>query len=136
MTVRYADADPNGLASLVGGLIEGNIAMHPSRAELLRPARIDLTGRDAGVTVSLRMGDGKVDVANGPLSDRPHLSVEADSGALLDLARAPLRMGFPDAFHPDGRAVLRALLKGDLKVRGLLLHPLRLSRFSRLLSVA
>lgn len=136
MTVRYADAEPNGLASLVGGLIEGNIAMHPQRSALLRPARIDLTGRDAGVTVSLRFLDGIVDVANGPLDDRPHIAVEADSGALLDLARAPLRLGLPDALHTDGRAVLRALLTGELKVRGLLRHPRRLARFSRLLSVA
>lgn len=136
MTVRYADAEPNGLAELVGGLIEGNLAMHPSRAELIRPARIDLTGRDAGVTVSLRLGHGTVDVANGPLADRPHIAVEADSGALLDLARSPLRLGLPDAFHEDGRAVLRALLRRDLRVRGLLLHPVRLARFSRLLSVA
>ncbi|MFM7719393.1 MAG: hypothetical protein ACKO8G_07925 [Actinomycetota bacterium] len=135
MSVSYADPEPNGLASLVGGLIEGNLAMHPARVDLLRPARIDLEGLDAGVAIALRFGAGSVEVANGP-SPRPHLAIAADAAALLDLARAPLRLGFPDPFHADGRAVLVGLLRGDLRVRGLLRHPIRLARFSRLLSVA
>ena len=135
MSVSYADAEPNGLAELLGGLIEGNLAAHPARAAYLRPARIELLGRDADVAVSLRFGDGTVEVANGA-AHRPHLAIAADASALLDLARAPLRLGLPDVLHPDGRAVLAALARGDLRVRGLLRHPVRLARFSRLLSVA
>jgi hypothetical protein len=134
VTVSYRDPEPNGLASLVGGLIEGNLAAHPMRTALLRPAVIDLAGRDAGVAICLRFGDGHVEVGNDASGDA-HLAVEADAAALLDLARAPLRFGFPDALHTDGRAVLAALARGDLRVRGLLRHPLRLARFSKLLSV-
>lgn len=135
MTVTFSDAEPNGLAELVGGLIEANLGMHPSRRALLRPSRIRLTGRDADVTISLALGDGNVIVSNGP-GPRPHLHVEADASALLALASAPLRFGLPDALRAEGRAVLRSLLRSELRVVGLLRHPLRLSRFSRLLSVA
>lgn len=134
MTVSYRDGEPNGLAAMVGGLIEGNLAADPSRARLLRPAVIDLAGRDAEVAICLRFAEGAVEVGNDPSGDA-HIAVEADAAALLDLARAPLRFGFPDAFHPEGRAVLAALVRGDLRVRGLLLHPIRLARFSKLLSV-
>jgi ubiquinone biosynthesis protein UbiJ len=134
VSVSYRDAEPNGLAALVGGLIEGNLAAYPDRAALLRPAVIDLTGRDAEVAISLRFAEGIVEIANGVAGDA-HLAVEADAAALLDLARAPLRFGFPDALHTDGRAVLAALARGDLRVRGLLRHPVRLARFSKLLSV-
>lgn len=134
MTVRYADAEPNGLAELVGGLIAGNLAAHPARAALLRRARIRLTGRDAGVTIALAVEDGSVTIANGP-GPRPHLDVEADAEGLLALAGTPLRFGFPDALRPEGRAVLLGLLRGDLRVRGLLRYPVRLARFARLLSV-
>jgi hypothetical protein len=134
VSVSYVDPEPNGLADLVGGLIAGNLAAHPDRAALLRPARIRLTGRDAGVTIALAFGDGTVAIANGP-GRRPHLDVEADAEGLLGLAAAPLRWGFPDAFRSEGRAVLVALLRGDLRVGGLLRHPLRLARFARLLSV-
>lgn len=134
MTVTYADGEPNGLASLVGGLIAGNLAAHPARVALLRPARIRLTGRDAEVTIALAFGAGSVTIANGR-GPTPHLDVEADAEGLLGLAGAPLRFGFPDALRPEGRAVLAALLRGDLRV-GLLRHPVRLARFARLLSVA
>lgn len=135
MTVSYGDAEPNGLAELVGGLIEANLGMHPSRRALLRPSLIRLTGRDAGVTISLSMDGERVIVTNGP-GPRPHLHVEADAADLLALASAPLRFGFPDALHPDGRAVLRSLIAGELRVVGLVRHALRLARFARLLSVA
>lgn len=135
MTVSYADAEPNGLAALVGGLIAGNLAADPGRASLLRPARIRLTGRDAEVTIALAFAEGAVTIANGP-GPRPHLDVEADAEGLLGLAGAPLRFGFPDALHPEGRAVLAGLVRGELRVGGLLRHPVRLARFARLLSVA
>lgn len=135
MTVSYADTEPNGLAELVGGLIAGNLAAHPSRMALLRRARIRLTGRDAGVTIALAFEDGAVTIANGD-GPRPHLHVEADAAGLLALAGAPLRFGFPDALRREGRAVLLALLRGELRVVGLLRYPIRLARFARLLSVA
>lgn len=135
MTVSYADAEPSGLAELVGGLIAGNLAAHPARAALLRRARIRLTGRDAGVTIALAVEEGRVTIANGP-GPRPHLDIEADAEGLLGLAAAPLRFGFPDVLRPAGRAVLVALLRGELRVVGLFRYPLRLARFARLLSVA
>ena len=69
MSVSYRDAEPNGLAALVGGLIEGNLAAYPERSALLRPAVIDLTGRDAEVAISLRFAEGIVEIANGVAGD-------------------------------------------------------------------
>ena len=39
-SVEYPDADPNGLAEMLGGLIQGNLERHPERASLLKPAVI------------------------------------------------------------------------------------------------
>ncbi len=137
MMVEFLDAEPNGLASMVGGLIESNLERDPARWRLLRPAVIALTAPDAGVSVTLRLAPGSVRVANGaPESARPDVRVRADSGALLELASVPLRFGLPDLLNRHGRAVARRVLDGEILVAGMLRHPRKLARLNLLLSVA
>jgi len=47
----------------------------------------------------------------------------------------PLRFGLPDNMTKDGRAVTGALMKGQIKVRGMTRHLGRLARLNKLLSV-
>jgi hypothetical protein len=133
--VTYADAEPNGLASMLGRLIEQNLARDPGRVRWLRPAQVALVAADAGVEATLRIGPGGVEVANGA-DRRVDLEVVTDAHRLLELAAVPLRFGLPDPFTASGRAVTRALLGGRLRVRGLVRHPLRLMRLNLLLSAA
>jgi hypothetical protein len=133
--VDYADEEPNGLAAMIGGLIEGNLKDHPERERLLRPAVVGIVADDAGVGITLRISPGQVVVVNGVVGD-PAVIVRGDSGTLTELSSAPLRFGFPDALTADGRAVTRKLTSGDLKVSGLIRHPALVARLNRLLSVA
>ena len=133
--VTYADDEPNGLASIVGELIEQNLARDPRRRRSLRATIVALTAADADVAASLRIAAGGVEVANGA-DPRADLEIVADGHRLLDLAAVPLRIGLPDPFTARGRAVLRELMTGRLRVRGLLRHPARLARLNRLLSAA
>lgn len=138
MTVRYLDAEPNGLAAMLGGLIEGNLAAHPDRADLVtrgRPATYAVVAKDIGVTVSLRLSPQGVAIRNGMVG-RPHLVIETDSETLIGLSSVPLRFGLPDAMTREGREVNRKLLKGELRVKGLLLGPAKLARLNKLLSVS
>ncbi|MEX2421312.1 MAG: hypothetical protein WD670_05780, partial [Actinomycetota bacterium] len=80
--------------------------------------------------------NGGVELSNGPAKVHPHLRVAASSADLLALSAAPLRLGLPDPFRPEGRAVIRRLATRDVRVSGLFRHPIRLSRLTRLLSVA
>jgi hypothetical protein len=132
--VGYSDEEPNGLAAMIGGLIEANLETHPERASLLRPALVGILASDAEVACTLRIGSGRVEVRNG-LAGRPEVLVRADTETLTELTTAPLRMGFPDAMTAEGRAVSRKLITGDLKVKGLFTHPRVLARLNRLLSV-
>lgn len=133
-TVEYLDREPNGLAAMIGGLIEGNLAAHPERASLLKPSVVGLVAVDAHVAVTLRLAPGRVTVASG-LVGPADVVVRTDSETLTDLSSVPLRFGFPDAMTPEGRAVTRKLLRGDLRVQGLLRHPATVARLNRLLSV-
>jgi hypothetical protein len=134
--VRYADEDPNGLASMIGGLIEANVQAHPERASLLRPGTAGIVATDAGVACTVRMGHGEAVVSNGLSARRPAVVVRADTETLTELTAAPLRLGLPDTFSREGRTMIRRLFSGRLSVRGVLAHPGTVSRLTRLLSVA
>lgn len=125
--------DPSGLAELIAGLLEQNLVREPARAAHLRPSVVALVASDAEVAVTVRLAPGSVRVADGVATDA-HLRVVADADRLLALAAAPLRAGLPDALHPDGRAALADVVTGRVRVHGLLRHPVRLARFTSLLS--
>ena len=135
MTVRFADAEPNGLAELVGRLIEGNLEAEPERRRLLRDAVIELSASDAEIQATIRFSAEGVAVSNGSAGPRPNLTIVADAYDLVELAGAPLLFGFPNALDAQGRSVLRRIATRHVRVSGMLRHPLRLSRFTRLLSV-
>lgn len=135
-TVVLADEEPSPFAQMVAGLIEANLRREPERGSLLRPATIELEAVDAGATATVRLRPGTVEVAGGPANPSFHVRVRAAGADLLALSAAPLLLGFPHPLHRDGRAVLAAVLRGRVHIGGVLRHPLTLSRFARLLSVA
>jgi hypothetical protein len=132
--VRLVGAEPSGLAELIAGLIEQHLVREPSRANHLRRSVVVLSVPDAGVEITVRLQPGRVEVRDGGAPDA-HLRVSAPSARLLALAAAPLRAGLPDPLDPEGRAVLRDVVTGRVRVRGMLTHPVRLARFASLLSV-
>jgi hypothetical protein len=132
--VRYADAEPQGLAAMLGGLIEANLARHPSRHAFLRPGVVVIDARDAGAVATLTFGDGWVEVAAGA-HPAPQVRVRANGADLIDLTNAPLRIGLPDVARPHGRALVAAIAGRRVRIDGLLLHPATVRRLTMLLSV-
>lgn len=134
-TVEFLDQEPNGIAAMLGGLIQANLANHPDRAALLKkPAVVGIVAEDAHVALTLGLSPEKVTVRNG-LAPHVDVLVRSDSETLTEMSSAPLRLGFPDAFSKAGRAVTRKLFSGTLRVQGLILHAATVSRLNRLLSV-
>jgi hypothetical protein len=133
--VTYTDPDPSGLSSMIGGLIEANLRANPDRAELLRPCVVVLTATDAEVSTSLRISSSGVEVADEPSGVGVDLGVRASSGDLIALSAVPLRFGLPDPLRREGRAIIGSLLRGRIRVSGLVRHPAKLTRLTRLLSV-
>ena len=131
--VVLIDAEPSGLARMLAGLLEANLSRRPERVALLRPAVVEVDAVDAGVAVTVRFDRGRVRVSNGSATPSD-VRVRASGHDLLALSGAPLRFGFPDPLRREGRAVLRRIAAGQVRVSGMLRHPVVLSRFSRLLS--
>jgi hypothetical protein len=136
--VRYLDPEPNGLATMLGGLIEGNLSAHAERQSLVtggKPATFAVVARDLDVAVSIRFSPQGVAIRNGVVG-RPHLVIRTDSETLVGLSAVPLKFGLPDAMTEEGREVNRKLLRRELEVKGLLLHAGKLARLNKLISVA
>jgi hypothetical protein len=134
--VVLADAAPSGLAQMLAGLIESNLARDPERRRLLRPTTVVIDAVDAGVAVTIRLSPGRVAIANGDASRGADVRIRGPAQDLLGLANAPLRFGLPDPLRPAGRAVLRGIVARRVRVSGMVRHPAALARFARLLSVA
>ena len=135
MRVTVVGPEPSGLTMLVSDLVEQNLARDGDRSRQLRPSVVVLDVRDAAVTVHVRIERDEVRVGDGDVPDA-HVRVRTDSERLLALTNAPLRLGLPDPMRPGGRAVLRDLALRRVRVRGLFRHPVRLARFTSLVSVA
>jgi hypothetical protein len=135
-TVRFLDGEPNGLAAMLGALIEGNLTAHPDRERLLaKPAVYVISAPDVDVAVSIRLAPGSVSLRNGTVK-RWDITVIADSETLMALSSVPLRLGLPDTLTKEGREVAAKLLTGRLRVKGLVVHPRKLARLNKLLSVS
>jgi hypothetical protein len=133
--VEYPDPEPNGLASMLGGILKGNLAAHPHRERLLAGvSTYAIRATDIGVDVSIRLAPGKITVRNG-IVGRPQVMVESDADTLVGLSSVPLKFGLPDIGTKEGREVNGKLLRRRLRVKGLLLHPGKLARLNKLLSV-
>jgi hypothetical protein len=132
--VVLSEAEPSGLARMLAGLLETNLARRPDLTALLRPAVVEVDAADAGVVVTVRLESGRVRVSNGPATARPDLRIRASGHDLLALSAVPLRLGFPDPLRREGRAVLHQITSRQVRVWGMIRHPVTLSRFARLLS--
>jgi hypothetical protein len=132
--VRFVDDEPSGLALMVGGLIQQNLERDPGRARHLDGSVVAIVAPDADVAISIRLGPGEIEVADGVRPDA-HLVVTASSDRLLHMTSSPLRFGLPDALSRHGREVLGHVLSRRVRIEGLVRGPHRLARLTKLLSV-
>ena len=131
--VVYSDGSPSGLSRMLGDLIKQNLVREPGRMRLLRPAVFAIEAPDAQVGVTLVIGIGGVRVAEGA-DGAAQVRVRADSLRLLAISGSPLRFGYPDVLSRQGRDVLADILRGRVRIGGLLRHPALVARLTSLLS--
>lgn len=137
--IEYADGDDaSGFARMLGGLIEANVGSRPEKRrdfEALR-ARVGIFVTDIGEGVTLDFGGGHLVVRNGLQSGRD-VTIRADADTVMQLSN--VRIGFagmPNYLDATGRRVAARLLKGQLKIEGLVGNLTTLNQVTRLFSVA
>jgi len=135
--VDYADKEPSAFASMLGGLIEANVEGRPEKqadfASLVGKVGIWVTDIDEGVTLDFK--GGKLTVHNG-LEPGRRLTIRADAETVMSLSNLKIGLfGMPVYYDEVGRGVAAKLLRGKLKIDGLLPNVITLNAVTRIFSV-
>jgi hypothetical protein len=131
--------DANGIAGVVATLLSQNFETSPNRIKLAhkltRP--ITISGSDIDSTCTINCGSRAVTISNDVVG-KPSVTVTATVEQILDLSQLKMKafgllpVGF---FSKRGLHVLGAIASGNLRVRGLITHPITALRVIALLSV-
>ncbi|MBI3354999.1 MAG: hypothetical protein HY034_08965 [Nitrospirae bacterium] len=129
-------AEENGLANILFDLIRQNIERRPEKINDLQRLNttVSLSANDIDVAVLLRFQNGQL-IIDGNISEEPEIKIITDSETILDLSRIKIIGGLPYYFDETGRGIIKKLLSGRLKIRGLFAHLIKLTRLTRIMSV-
>jgi hypothetical protein len=135
--VDYADEEPSAFASMLGGLIEANVRSRPEKEQdfdsLVARVGIWVTDIDEGVTLDFK--GGKLTVHNG-LKPRSTLTIRTDAETVMSLSNLKIGLlGMPVYYDEVGRGVAGKLMRGKLKIDGLLPNVMTLNAVTRIFSV-
>jgi len=126
-----------GLGEMLFNLLGQNLEQKPPRAfcfEALN-SNVVIVARDIDITVTLAFKQGEMTIYNGIIG-KADLKIIADHDVILDLSLVNILKGFPNFFDKTGRAILKKLFLGNLKIEGMLRHPLQLICLTKIFSVS
>jgi len=130
------EAKDVGLAEMVFNLIRQNLEQRPHKLSSFKALHSNavIVARDIDITITLTFSSGKLTIYNGIIG-KADLKIIADHDAILDLSLVNILKGFPNFFDKTGRAILEKLFLGNLKIKGMLKHPLQLIYLTKIFSV-
>jgi hypothetical protein len=122
---------------MLGGLIDANIANNAARRkdfdELKARVGVWVTDIDEGVTLEFQ--GGSLVVSNG-LKPKRGITIRADAGTVMSLSNLRIGLfGMPVYYDEVGRGVAAELLRGRLRIEGLLGNIATLNTVTRIFSV-
>ncbi len=66
---------------------------------------------------------------------KPDIIIRTDSDKVIGLNSISIKFGLPYYFDEAGMTVIKQILSGELKIEGMLLHPVILTRLTKIMSV-
>ncbi|HYR50141.1 MAG TPA: hypothetical protein VES90_08155 [Candidatus Eisenbacteria bacterium] len=135
--VEYASQVPSAFAGMLGGLIEANVRANPAKKKdfdaLTARVGIWVTDIDEGVT--LVFDRGRLTVYNG-LEPRRTITIRAEAETVMSLSNLKIGLfGMPVYYDEVGRGVALQLMRGKLRIDGLVMNVATLNRVTRVFSV-
>ena len=135
--VDYADKEPSAFASMLAGLIAANVESRPEKQQdfdaLVARVGIWVTDIDEGVTLDFK--GGHLTAHNG-LKPRRTITIRTDADTVMSLSNLKIGVfGLPVYYDEVGRGVAAKLLRGKLKIDGLLPNLMTLNAVTRIFSV-
>jgi hypothetical protein len=122
---------------MLGGLIEANVRSRPEKQPDFESlvARVGIAVTDIGESVTLDFKGGNLVVHNG-LKPRRTLTIRTDAETVMNLSNLKIGLfGMPVYYDSVGRDIALKLLRGKLKIDGLLPNVMTLNSVTRIFSV-
>jgi len=136
--VEYTDGDDaSAFATMLGGLIEANVAGRPDKREDFDSlkARVGIQVQDIDESVTLDFRGGLLKVSNGLKRDRK-ITIRTDADTVMMLSNLAIGpFGLPIYYDTVGRGIVTKLLTGGLKIDGMLTNIPTLNQVTRVFSV-
>src|SRR4030042_1092252 len=114
-----------GLAEMLFNLLRQNLEQNPQKRSSFEAlhSNVVIVARDIDITVTLAFRGGELMIYSGVVGEAD-LKIIADHDAILALSLINIFMGLPNYLDKTGRDILKKLLGGNLRIEGLLKHPL------------
>ena len=112
-------------SGILADVLKTNLEQKPHK---LKPfnnlsAVIGIEVTDVGKAVSLVFSGEKVTINEG-IKENPPVVITADSETIMGLNFVNIKWGLPYYFDEAGRNVIKLLLSGQLKIKGMLFNPI------------
>jgi len=123
-------------SGILADVLKTNLEQKPHKLKTFRnlSAVVGINVTDVGRSVSLVFTGEKVLIEEG-IKEKPQVVITADSETIMGLNFVNIKWGLPYYFDEAGRNVIKLLLSGQLKIQGLLLHPIILTKVTKVMSV-
>lgn len=130
------ESEEIGLATMLAELIKQNVEGNVFKKMIFYTTKgnVFIKAVDADVEITLEFKRGTLIVHKGR-KGKPHLEIETDSETIVNLSQIRTLFFIPVFFDSVGINSARKLLKGELKIKKLLFHPLLLIKITNMVSV-
>jgi hypothetical protein len=135
--VEYASSEPSAFAGMLGGLIQANVLARPEKKKDFDSlvARVGIWVTDIEEGVTLVFDAGKLTVYNG-LEPRRTITIRAEAETVMSLSNLKIGpLGMPVYYDEVGRGIAVKLLRGSLRIDGMLPNIATVNRVTRIFSV-
>ena len=122
---------------MLGGLIEANVQGRPEKQHDFQSlvARVGIWVNDIDEGVTLNFKGGRLTVHNG-LEPNRTITIRTDAKTVMSLSNLKIGvLGLPIYYDEVGRDVAGKLLRGKLKIDGMLTNVMTLNAVTRIFSV-
>jgi len=123
------------LAGMLAQMLEVSLE-RPEKEKVFNnlKARVFMYISDMDLGMTMDFDRGKL-VVHGEKVGKPDISIVTDSETLLELIYINILFGVPNFFDETGRGLVKKLIKGDLKIKGMFTHVITLIKVTRVISL-
>ena len=129
------EAEEIELAGMLAQMLSAGLE-RPEKEKIFNSlkARVFIYVTDMDLGMTMDFDRGRLTVHGGEVG-KPDISILTDSETLLDLVYINITFGMPNFFDETGRGIVKRLLKGDLKIKGMFTHLVALIKVTKVISV-